>query len=672
MFGLHRPGVRSFEPEWAGTWDFLDLVRAKSDANGASARPRLEATDLWGMHLVDRTTFHSEAVTDVSQPSLLTGGRGSAGSLRHRSLRRDQRLFWRRAFVLAVNVVTLGMIAAGVSMVLGNNGWTVAEAIILGCVLLSAPWTVLGFWNAAIGSYLIAFKRDPVREVAEFWSPHLDERPISSPTAVTMTIRNEDPERAFARLLAIRQSLDQTGAGDRFDVFVLSDTDEADVARREEELFAEFERELAGQGKAHYRRREDRTGYKAGNVWDFVERWGSNYDFMVPLDADSAMSGQAIKKLIAAMEVNPRIGILQSLVVGAPSQSAFARLFQFGMRHGMRSFTLGSAWWQGDCGPFWGHNAVIRVRPFRSHCELPVLPGKAPLGGHLLSHDQVEAVMMRRGGYDVRVVPVESESFEENPVTLIDYMQRDQRWCNGNMQYWSLFGMKGLPVVSRAQIVQAFMMYLASPAWMTMVAMAIYVTLYEQTGAFNHELALGLFAAMMFMSLAPKIAGGLFVFFNRKDVARYGGRMKFGGAMLLEILFSMLIAPIVAFRISVFLVGLVFGQKISWGGQSRDAYRVAFGDAVANFWAPTAFGAIITYLLAVNAPAALPWALPVVAGLLLSIPIAMLTSTRFLGSMFVGHGLAAVPEEISKPALLQAIDAWGGEIRRRALLKQAT
>lgn len=621
--------------------------------------------------MADRTRFHSEAVSDVTQPSLLTGGRGSAGSLRHRSLRRDQRLFWRRVFVLTANLITMGLIATGVWIVLGNNGWTTAEAVILGCVLMSAPWTVLGFWNAAIGSYLIAVKRDPVREVAEFWTPHLDDRPITSPTAVTMTIRNEDPERAFARLLAIRQSLEETGFGDRFDVFVLSDTDMPAVASQEEQLFADFENDLAGQGKAFYRRREDRTGYKAGNVWDFVERWGGNYDFMVPLDADSAMSGQAIKKLVAAMEVNPRIGILQSLVVGAPSLSAFARLFQFGMRHGMRSFTLGSAWWQGDCGPFWGHNAVIRVRPFRSHCALPVLPGKAPLGGHLLSHDQVEAVLMRRGGYDVRVVPVETESFEENPVTLIDYMQRDQRWCNGNMQYWSLFGMKGLPVVSRAQIVQAFMMYLASPAWMLMVAMAIYVTLYEQTGTFNHELALGLFATMMFMSLAPKIAGGLFVLFDGKEVARYGGRMKFASAMLLEIAFSMLIAPVVAFRISVFLVGLAFGKKISWGGQSRDAYRVTFGDAVANFWAPTAFGAIITYLLAVNAPAALPWALPVVAGLLLSIPLAMVTSTQSLGRFFVKHRLAAVPEEISKPALLFSIDRWSGRIRGRASHKIA-
>jgi len=642
----------------------------------AAVDERANARGIWMLagaeDLIDRDGFHSEAVTEVTQPTMPTGAAGrAAGSLRPRSLRRDQRLFWRRVFVIGLNLLTVAAVVTGVALVLATGGWTLAEAVILGCVFLSAPWTVLGFWNAVIGTWLMVARRDPVREVAEFWLPHLADRPINSPTAITMTIRNEDPERAFARILAIRQSLDETGYGNNFDVFVLSDTDDPQVADREEAVFADHRHELDGNGRAFYRRRSDRAGFKAGNVWNFVQRWGADYDFMVPLDADSAMSGPTIKRLVAAMEANPRIGILQSLVVGSPSLSAFARLFQFGMRHGMRSFTLGSAWWQSDCGPFWGHNAVIRVQPFKRHCDLPVLQGRPPLGGHLLSHDQIEAVLMRRGGYDVRVVPVESESWEENPVTLIDYMQRDQRWCNGNMQYWSLLGMRGLPFVSRAQLIQAVMMYLASPAWMLMVAMAIYMTLTEAAGGFNHQLAIWLFVAMMFMSLAPKIAGGVFVFFNSGEVARYGGRPRFLGAMLIEIVFSMLIAPIVAFRISLFLIGLLFGRKISWGGQSRDAYTVTFADALRNFWAPTAFGAIITGLLVIYAPSALPWALPVVTGLLVSIPLAIFSSSSTLGWLMARYRIAAVPEELATPKLLISIDDWSRRIAARRELQAA-
>ena len=135
------------------------------------------------------------------------------------------------------------------------------------------------------------------------------------------------------------------------------------------------------------------------------------------------------------MQADPTLGILQGLVVGLPSTSAFARIFQFGMRLGMRSWTIGSAWWQADCGPYWGHNAVIRIAPFIAHCHIPPLPGDGVLGGDVLSHDQIEAALMRRAGYDVRVLPEEDLGWEENPPTLIEFIRRDQRWCQGTLQY---------------------------------------------------------------------------------------------------------------------------------------------------------------------------------------------------------------------------------------------
>ncbi len=93
------------------------------------------------------------------------------------------------------------------------------------------------------------------------------------------------------------------------------------------------------------------------------------------------MAPSDILRLVRIMQANPCLGILQSLVVGLPTASPFARAFQFGMRLGMRSYTLGSAWWQGECGPYWGHNALLRVAPFREHCVLPRIAGPPAPGG---------------------------------------------------------------------------------------------------------------------------------------------------------------------------------------------------------------------------------------------------------------------------------------------------
>ncbi|NJM35433.1 MAG: glycosyltransferase, partial [Rhodomicrobium sp.] len=317
-------------------------------------------------------------------------------------------LFRRRLTMAALTLSTIAALLYVLGVVLGSDGWTALDIGIFGAFMLSTPWTVMGFWNAIIGFWLLHGVKDPLGKVAPFAKLPDEHAPVAMRTALLMTLRNEDPARAFARLRIIRDSLERTGEAHRFDFFVLSDTDKRDVAAEEERLFAAWEGEFADTSRTFYRRRARNDAYKAGNVRDFLERWGGAYDLMLPLDADSLMSGAEIVRMVRIMQAHPRLGILQSLVTGAPSASAFARVFQFGMRHGMRSYTMGNAWWNGDCGPYWGHNAVVRVAPFASHCELPVLPGKAPLGGCVLSHDQIEATMMRAAGYEVRVLPVES------------------------------------------------------------------------------------------------------------------------------------------------------------------------------------------------------------------------------------------------------------------------
>jgi membrane glycosyltransferase len=351
-------------------------------------------------------------------------------------LQSSAELMWRRIFVATLNIVTYLFMANWMADVLGHGGWSAVDIIMLLCFLIGLPWTVLGFWNAVIGLWLLMIAKDPLAATAPYLAAAESNAEIKVKTAVFMTVRSEDPERAFRRFDVIRESTLATGQGQAFGWFVLSDTpDGSEAAEKEEAAFNAWKESRRNPADLIYRRRTENTGYKAGNVRDFCERWGSEYELMLPLDADSLMSGEAIVKLVRVMEAYPKLGILQSLVVGMPTQSAFARIFQFGMRHGMRSYTMGQAWWVGDCGPFWGHNAVVRIKPFIEQCHLPVLAGGPPLGGHILSHDQVEATFMRRAGYECRVLPVEMGSWEENPPTILEFTKRDTRWCQGNMQY---------------------------------------------------------------------------------------------------------------------------------------------------------------------------------------------------------------------------------------------
>ncbi len=309
------------------------------------------------------------------------------------------------------------------------------------------------------------------------------DEPVTASTAILMCIRNESPDQVTRNLQPLMDGLVQARVAHLFHVYVLSDTSDPGNRRRRDDLLRRIHREVAGTIPVTYRRRAVNTAFKSGNIRDFCDRWGDNHEFAVTLDADSFMPAEAVLRLVRIVQANPTLGILQTLIVGLPSVSVFARVFQFGMRLGMRSYTLGATWWQGDCGPYWGHNAIIRLAPFIAHCRMPVLPGNGPLSGHILSHDQVEAALMRRAGYEVRVLPVEGMSWEENPPTLMEFSRRDLRWCQGNMQYWQLLGLPGLKPVSRFQLVFAIQMYLGSPAWMAMTAIGTVLLALSNTPA---------------------------------------------------------------------------------------------------------------------------------------------------------------------------------------------
>jgi membrane glycosyltransferase len=562
----------------------------------------------------------------------------------------------RRRMVFALNIATyLGMLWVA-ARILGSGGWTAVDVILFVCFVFGTPWTVLGFWNSLIGLWLLHFRKGAMAEVAPY-APAGDEKvPLRLRTAIFMTLRNEDAERAVSRFRIAKASVDATGEGGAFDYFVLSDTNNPDVAAAEERAVAAWQADDPDRERIIYRRRTDNTGYKAGNVRDFCARWGGEYALMLPLDADSLMAGDQIVRLVRMMQAYPKIGILQSLVVGMPSSSAFARVFQFGMRHGMRCYTMGQAWWVGDCGPFWGHNALVRIKPFHEDCHLPILPGKPPLGGHVLSHDQVEATLMRRAGYEVRVLPEERGSWEENPPTMLEFARRDVRWCQGNMQYLKLLDLQGLYPMSRFQLVWAILMFLGIPAWTLMIAL-LPVAAYQSRGLadFPVELAIGLYVTFFTMYLMPKIAGLLDAMLTRGGVARYGGWLRFIPSAAIELVFSFLQGAVSTIRTSIFMIGLLFGKSVVWGGQSRDAQRLTWAEAAHNLWPQTLFGVIVCGALIAIAPAVFWWSLPLTAGYLLAIPFAVVTAEPHLGRLLQQLGICGIPEDFAPPAEVTAV-----------------
>lgn len=564
----------------------------------------------------------------------------------------------RRVFVAALNGATYAGWLIWLASILGSGGWSLIDFAIFICFAIAAPWSVLGLWNALLGLWLLHGTGNPMQRVAAFAKAADACEPIAVQTAIVMTLRNENPSRALARLETIKAGLDATGDGERFSYFVLSDTDVPAVASAEEAAIRRWKALAGADGdRLVYRRRAINTGFKAGNLRDFCEHWGDDYEFMLPLDADSLMSAETILRLVRIAQAHPKLGILQSLVVGAPALSAFARIFQFGMRHGMRPYTTGSAWWAGDCGPFWGHNGLVRIAPFRAHCDLPVLPGKPPLGGRILSHDQVEAALMRRAGYEVRVLPEECGSYEDNPPTLLEFTRRDLRWCQGNMQYWRLVGLQGLLPMSCFQLVWAIMMFVGVPAWTAIIALAALKPFDGKPPAVFPATSAEFFYLIFLLAyLAPKLAGFADIALTKGGLARYGGGWQFAAGALVEVLFSFLLGAATTLRTGLFMIGLLFGRSAIWSGQARDAHALSLATATQGLWPQMLFGALVLATAGFSAPILILWSLPLTLGYVLAVPFAVVTASPKVGTALARIGVCAVPEEIDRPDVIAMLD----------------
>ncbi|WP_198508691.1 glucans biosynthesis glucosyltransferase MdoH [Polynucleobacter brandtiae] len=540
----------------------------------------------------------------------------------------------------------------------------IALLVLVGVTL---PWMVIGFWNAIIGLLLCQLSSNPVAHIlpAEMLKQNSqDGQTVTASTAILLCIRNETPERLVRNLDAMLQGLSASvlntdnAVSKHFHIYILSDTDDLSIAAQERECFLAIAQRWEKQFSVIYRCRTDNTAYKAGNIADFCKRWGGQHEFALTLDADSFMTASAIVRLVRMMQSNPRLGILQGLVVGLPSTSAFTRLFQFGMRLGMRSYTMGSAWWQADCGPYWGHNALIRLAPFIAHCDLPQLPLRSGASRPILSHDLIEAVLMRRAGFEVRIYPQEDESWEENPPTLTEYIRRDLRWCEGNLQYVQLLTLPKLTLLSRLQLLLAIFMFLGSPAWIAlMVICTVAISISTSPSTFiNAGPMTSLLSIALVMWYLPKIAGALDVLLRKQERQRFGGGYRFSLSLILEVLFALLMTPITWLNHSLFMVGLILGKKQGWMAQSRDDHSIHLLEAIRQFWPHTLLGVTLSVMLYKTYPQALAYGLLFFSGLILAIPLAVLSSQPWLGRFMLRRHLLSLPEEIMPPTVLLVLD----------------
>jgi membrane glycosyltransferase len=574
----------------------------------------------------------------------------------------------RRLIFGVLSLATAALMLYLVHQALASDIHFLLRILLLVLFALTLPWMVVGFWNAIIGLILCQCYKDPTTVVLPASMQVNDSVPLAQSTAILLCIRNESPVRLIRNLQVMLRGLAADQLAGFFHVYVLSDTNDEGIAIEEQHCFEAMRAEWSKTIPITYRCRTDNVGYKAGNIADFCGRWGKDHDFALVLDADSFMASTAIVRLVRMMQANPRLGILQGLVIGLPSSSAFTRLFQYGMRLGMRSYTMGSAWWQADCGPYWGHNALIRLAPFIAHCELPTLYSRSGLPKPILSHDLIEAILMRRAGYEVRIFPSEDASWEENPPTLTEYIRRDLRWCEGNLQYLHLLTLKNLQPVSRIQLILAIAMFFGSPAWIALIFICTLAIGFSvmPSALVNPDHFSALLVVTLIMWYLPKIAGALDVVLRSSESRRFGGRWRFCFSLVLELIFSLLMTPITWLNHTIFIIGLAFGKKGGWTGQTRHDHSVSIAHAFQQFWPHTLIGLGLASLLYFTHPATLWYGMLFFGGLLFSIPLVVLTSQAWLGRWMIGHRLLALPEEITPPAVLLPLQLSALEMNTRS------
>lgn len=525
----------------------------------------------------------------------------------------------------------------------------------------TAAWIA---WGAALGLGGLVGRRMKTPPRAS-----LAESGQAAKTAILIPVYNEDPRATFSSAAAMAHSLSKTPYASLFDIAILSDSRDPAIIAEEEDWFLRLHADMPRDIEVFYRRRTDNSGKKAGNIGDFVRRHGARYTYMLILDADSLMEGETIVEMLRRMEAEPRLGLLQTLPKIVASKTWFARALQFSASLFSPIFTRGLARMQGVEGPFWGHNAMVRTNAFAESCGLPALSGSPPFGGHILSHDYVEAALLTRQGWIVRVDADLEGSYEEGPQNAIDYAKRDRRWCQGNLQHIRLLTAPGLHGWNRFTFLQGVMAYLSSPLWMAFIAASIVAPLFAPAIDYfpspylpaifpraETALAVTLLVGVGGLLIGPKLLIAL-------RSALTGEARKFGGAFrvlfstLMEIIWSSALAPITLMYQSRSVLQVIFGMDGGWPSSDREGQTLKLGETFRASWWIVLTGIIMLVGAWTLAPDLFWWLTPIAVPQILAPVLIAASSSPASGRAAYACGLFRTPEELARPAVMRERDA---------------
>ena len=455
-------------------------------------------------------------------------------------------------------------------------------------------------------------------------------------TAVLLPIYNEDVDAVFARLATMTSSIDRLGLAPLFDFFVLSDSAPTAEPAEFRAWAALAERSVC---PVYYRRRRENVARKPGNIADWVTRFGGAYEHMIVLDADSLMSGVAMARLAAVMEANPGVGLIQTIPEVREARTLFARWQQFASALYGPIASAGLTWWSGSEATFWGHNAIIRVRAFAESCGLPALRGREPFGGHIMSHDMVEAALLRRRGWAVHMLSLPDGSYEEFPPTAIDHAIRDRRWCQGNIQHLRLIGAKGFHWINRLQLLMGASAFLTSPLWLLLLVGTLAASHLTPDRVLTAPPS-WLLAATIALLFGPKIAALVWVSTDDGLRRSLGGGHRVLKGVALDVPLSMLLAPVTMLTQTMSIVDIVLGRPSGWAAQRRDVESIRFVDAAIAFRWHIVLGAAFVAAMVVGLEGAF-WTLPVAIGLLFAPWTVTYTGSAEIGARLAQRGIFA-------------------------------
>jgi len=568
----------------------------------------------------------------------------------------------RRLLVIGGAIVMTGFATHEMYRVLAVNGVTQLAVFMLVVFAALFAWIALSFTSALAGFISVIFGGGRRLLVAGA-QPH-------TRTALLMPTYNESPDRIMAGLEAMDEDLRRLGAADSFDIFILSDTTAPELWIAEEKAFLALRERTGGAHRIFYRHRPKNTARKSGNIAEWVTRFGAAYPQFLILDADSVMRGETLIALVTAMQAHPDVGLIQTLPIITGGTTLFARMQQFAGRVYGPVIAHGIAWWHGAEGNYWGHNALIRTVAFAEQAGLPELPGRKPFGGVIMSHDFIEAALMRRGGWAIHMMPGLEGSYEESPPSLMDLAVRDRRWCQGNLQHTAILPARGLHWISRMHLLTGIGSYITAPLWLLFLLSGVLIalqarfippdywpsngkSLFPQWPVIDPVRAMWVFIGTMALLLVPKLLGVITVMLDRDKRRGCGGVLGLIGSLLLETLIAGLMAPVVMLTQSIDVVAILLGRDSGWNAQRRDDGGIPFRDIVRLYRRHTFLGILLGAGAWAVSPYLALWMLPVVLGLALAVPLAALTGRRSLGIALRRIGLLCIPEEIHPPEVLR-------------------